>query len=472
MKRSVFYIFVFFFFIIVYGASLTIDHNSRERDYLSQKLKEEVAFYKTSFSTLSILSEIFLKKLKKDSYVGEILYGEKDVKKINKKIYRRYKDEYQILKRYGIKKIFIYLPDGRIVLRFHNPEKYGDLYNREKRGNISYFTQILYKGKLVGNAEINISFNSARNLLKKTLPAKEFIFLIKKKYLSFKEFDGYIQSEISKDYYYSFASNISNVISNINLKLRDEIVENLKENTNFAVAVKKNGSWYTVSFISIHTLFTNMPRELGYLVSYERDSYIWVIRRSFWMLFFLGNAVIGFILLLMFYRFKEQEKFEKLASIDPLTKIKNRRKFNELAEHEFEKAKRYNRPLSFIIFDIDNFKQINDKYGHQVGDKVLKEIAEIVKKNIRKADIFARFGGEEFVILTPETDIKGAKSLAEKLRKLIETNYIEPVGIVTASFGVTEIRSDDKNIDDLYRRADNALYESKNKGKNTVSIAL
>jgi len=231
MKRSVFYIFVFFFFIIIYGASLTVDHNSRERDYLSQKLKEEVAFYKTSFSTLSILSEIFLKKLKKDSYVGEILYREKNIKIINKKIYRKYKDEYQILRRYGIKKIFIYLPDGRIVLRFHNPEKYGDRYNREQRANISYFTQIIYKGKLVGNAEINISFNSARSLLKKTLPAKEFIFLIKKKYLSFKEFDGYIQSEISKDYYYSFASNISNVISNINLKLRDKIIENLKENT-------------------------------------------------------------------------------------------------------------------------------------------------------------------------------------------------------------------------------------------------
>jgi diguanylate cyclase (GGDEF)-like protein len=357
-------------------------------------------------------------------------------------------------------------------LRFHNPKRFGDIISKEKTASINYFTQILYRGKVVGNAKIEISFVSARNILKKTLLHKEYTFLIKKKYITFNEFDGYFQSEIDKDYYYAYIGSISNEVSSINLKLKEKVKDEFKINSNFAVAVKNNGSWYIVSFIPISTLFSNVPRDLGFLVSYEKDHYIAIIRKGFWILFVLGNIVIASILLLMFYKFKQQERFEELASTDPLTKIKNRRKFDELAEHEFEKSKRYNRPLSFIIFDIDNFKQINDKFGHQIGDKVLKEIATVVKNNIRKTDIFARFGGEEFVILTPETDIKGAKTLAEKIRKIIENHEIEPVGRVTVSIGVTELRTDDKSIDDLYRRADNALYEAKEQGKNIVRVSL
>ena len=258
----------------------------------------------------------------------------------------------------------------------------------------------------------------------------------------------------------------------MNIQLSEKLDGFLDRYTTFNTAVKENGKWYIVSFVPIAFIFNNLPKDLGYLVSYQEDNYISVIRKNFWEVFLLGNGLFAGILLFMFYRFKDKEKFEELASTDPLTKVLNRRKFDEMAQFEFDKAKRYKRPLSFIIIDIDDFKKINDKYGHQVGDKVLIAVADEIKKNIRKTDIFARFGGEEFVILAPETDIAGAKRLAEKLRKIIENMSVEPVKQITASFGATEVKESDKSIDDLYRRADKALYDAKDSGKNIVRVLI
>ena len=133
---------------------------------------------------------------------------------------------------------------------------------------------------------------------------------------------------------------------------------------------------------------------------------------------------------------------------------------------EILKAKRYNTPLSIIYFDIDHFKQINDTYGHKKGDFILKEVSKIILQNIRKTDIFGRWGGEEFIIILPFTDLENALILAEKLRKKIEEHDFDGINI-TISFGVTELKIDD-NADTLINRADEALYKAKNKGRNRV----
>ena len=124
-----------------------------------------------------------------------------------------------------------------------------------------------------------------------------------------------------------------------------------------------------------------------------------------------------------------------------------------------------------IIFDLDHFKQINDTFGHNVGDKVLKEVARIVRKNLRNTDIFARWGGEEFIILLPNTDLKGAKSVAEKLRRAIERLYIPELKgrKITASFGVTQVYNDELLAEAIHR-ADTALYKAKNEGRNQVKV--
>ena len=140
-------------------------------------------------------------------------------------------------------------------------------------------------------------------------------------------------------------------------------------------------------------------------------------------------------------------------------------------QNEIQRAKRYKRPLSLIIFDIDHFKKINDTYGHKVGDEVLKALSKLIKKNIRKIDFAARWGGEEFVILAPETNVEGAKKLAEKLRQAVETYKFPTVGKVTISLGVAQLEPDEKP-EDFIVRADMALYKAKEGGRNRVEIAI
>ncbi len=164
-----------------------------------------------------------------------------------------------------------------------------------------------------------------------------------------------------------------------------------------------------------------------------------------------------------------EEKLVELAERDPLTNIYNRRKFYNFLEDEIERSKRYKRPLSLIMFDIDYFKKVNDTYGHNVGDTVLIMIADIVAANIRRIDVFGRLGGEEFGILVSDTAIEGSKALAEKVKGKIESHNFDVAGKVTISIGVTEYKNDDTS-DSFLRRVDDALYMAKDKGRNRVEV--
>ncbi|WP_456465137.1 sensor domain-containing diguanylate cyclase [Desulfurobacterium sp.] len=164
---------------------------------------------------------------------------------------------------------------------------------------------------------------------------------------------------------------------------------------------------------------------------------------------------------------KKNREIKKLADIDCLTGIYNRRKVLEELEKEIMRTQRYGNPLSVIIFDVDFFKEVNDTYGHLMGDKILREIAQIIKKNIRRPDIFGRYGGEEFLIILPETDITGGVKFAEKIRKLIENHSFPIDRKITISLGVTEYRYGD-TVDTILARADKALYSAKESGRNKV----
>jgi diguanylate cyclase (GGDEF)-like protein len=161
-----------------------------------------------------------------------------------------------------------------------------------------------------------------------------------------------------------------------------------------------------------------------------------------------------------------------LVMRDGLTEIYNQRKYAEEVEREVTRARRYGRPLSLILFDIDHFKLLNDEYGHLCGDYVLKQIATRVAEHLRSEQVFARVGGEEFAILCPETDVAGATQLAEKVREILEGLRLEYAGFqisVTCSFGVAGYQRSLNSVDDLYRAADEALYTSKRSGRNRVS---
>jgi len=164
---------------------------------------------------------------------------------------------------------------------------------------------------------------------------------------------------------------------------------------------------------------------------------------------------------------KLTEKIRRLSEEDYLTKLYNRRKIHEVIENEILRSRRYNSTFAIILFDIDNFKTTNDTFGHNAGDKLLAEIAIIIRQTIRESDIAGRWGGEEFLVFCPQTGSDGAFALAEKLRTNIEKHEFEQVGYKTASFGVADIEHDD-NVQSLINRADEALYAAKNSGRNMV----
>ena len=172
-------------------------------------------------------------------------------------------------------------------------------------------------------------------------------------------------------------------------------------------------------------------------------------------------------------RKRAQDELERMAITDPLTGLFNRRYFFEVAQKEFLKSIRYNRPLSVVLFDIDMFKSINDTYGHLAGDQILAQIGVLLTQKERETDLSARYGGEEFVLLLPETNCEGARNTAERLRSLLETSpiYYENHKIqFTASFGVAGIGNRDypETFDYLILQADKALYEAKRISRNTV----
>lgn len=161
------------------------------------------------------------------------------------------------------------------------------------------------------------------------------------------------------------------------------------------------------------------------------------------------------------------EKVTYLAIMDPLTQVYNRVKFNEELLRQEHLFRRVSSPFSLLMFDIDHFKNVNDTFGHDNGDMVLKTLCNIVKASIREIDIFARWGGEEFMLILSGDNINNAMKTAERIRREIEEYKFETVGKVTCSFGVTEFLKEDAGID-LIKRADNALYMAKHKGRNCV----
>ncbi len=162
---------------------------------------------------------------------------------------------------------------------------------------------------------------------------------------------------------------------------------------------------------------------------------------------------------------------ETLSITDQLTGLNNRRYFDERFEVELGIAHRYKKHLSLVLIDIDHFKSINDSCGHLVGDQILKEFSRLLRANIRATDLLARWGGEEFILLLPETTAENARVLAEKICAAVSEHSFLGMDQVTASFGVTEMNHTKDSTVEAIRRADDALYQAKEEGRNRVILA-
>ncbi len=170
---------------------------------------------------------------------------------------------------------------------------------------------------------------------------------------------------------------------------------------------------------------------------------------------------------------KTTEKLRELSNRDGLTQLFNRRYIEETLEKEFNRARRYNSTLSVILTDIDFFKKVNDQHGHLAGDEVLRVVSQRLVSGLRGTDILGRYGGEEFLVVLPETDSQGAQVLAERLRKVVQAEPIEAEGeslTINISLGVTELHDNTATYTQLIAEADLALYQSKENGRNRTTL--
>ncbi|WP_345977857.1 GGDEF domain-containing protein [Sulfurimonas sp. HSL3-7] len=216
-------------------------------------------------------------------------------------------------------------------------------------------------------------------------------------------------------------------------------------------------STFTVVFITTFFLFP-LPQEL-------------FIMHFFWMFSAFSFGLLGAYLLERSNKrvFLNHDQLERLAVTDKLTELFNRTRLDEILQNELDRSQRFGHAFGIVVLDIDHFKNVNDNYGHQVGDAVLVSIAELIKEHLRSTDKAVRWGGEEFIIIYLETNTDELLTLAEELRQKIENHTFEKVGDVTASFGVTLYNNGD-TIASIIKRADSALYAAKEKGRNRIEF--
>jgi diguanylate cyclase (GGDEF)-like protein len=185
--------------------------------------------------------------------------------------------------------------------------------------------------------------------------------------------------------------------------------------------------------------------------------------------FIITSFVLIFAIFIMEYTvYKMQINLKKISITDPLTGLYNRRKTDETMQKEYENFRRYDISLSICILDIDNFKHINDTYGHAAGDKVLMQLSEILKNNTRKTDTIGRWGGEEFIIIMPHTNINEAFVNIKKIKQEINSFQFEEIKHLTCSFGMSEAQNKEENKEKLFIKMDENLYKAKNTGKNKI----
>lgn len=218
----------------------------------------------------------------------------------------------------------------------------------------------------------------------------------------------------------------------------------------------------------IDQLIRQPQNEHKVLLRFKGRSYVFALQGKSTI---INNERIFIVVFQDITRLEEQNiELQRIASTDALTRTVNRAKFDEIVQNEIHAFRTTYNPFSIIFFDIDHFKMVNDTYGHSRGDKVLISISALITRSIRQNDTFARWGGEEFIILLPSTRQHGATIIAEKFKELIASTHFEEVGHVTCSFGVTEFTVGD-DTQSLLKRADEALYAAKKAGRNCVKVA-
>ena len=502
LKKPIFIITVILLFIILEVLALFLNYWIYQQKVQTVLFKQRQTFneqIELVHKNLRYMADLFERfKVEEVPQVKNILYRAlshpKEFKKLHSKLYTLLKDDYIYMQSFGLRQLHFHLPGPISFVRFHRPDKFGDdlskvredlvWVNRTKKP-LSVFSEgrifngfrniypLFKNSKFIGTVEISYSFEAMQKRLLQVDNESAYVFVVKKSLVKRKLFKSeklnYLATPLLQGWVYDRKPLQIKMflpfeqIEEIEKELAKKLLAVMQKGDNRSFLNHLNKKFIIVTLLPVK----NIKKEVAaYIIQFKNSPLIAALYTNMrYSALFLTIFVLllTFLIALFLAHFL---KTREAAVYDLLTGIFNRRQFNTFFEHFLAQKRRYGEPLSLIFCDIDHFKKINDTFGHDVGDKVLKELARVIKTNIRQSDIFARWGGEEFVILLPQTSLSDAVKLAKKLRQIIEAHTFPLPQKVTCSFGVIEVK--EENIQKALKRVDELLYRAKEGGRNRV----
>ncbi len=405
---------------------------------------------------------------------------------------------YGSLETHDVRQLHFHLPGSVSFLRFHRPEKFGDSLqgvrpsidsvnrlhrqvNGFEEGRIfngfRHVFPLFERGEFIGTVELSYSFDAVRRLAQQITDAKYDLILdknvIDKKVFANERFN-YFPSPLSPGYVNDKRVNGHHnplypqlLMDQLNALYRHDFERIAGDGKHHIIPLVFEGTGY---LLLLNPLESFDKKRVGYILVYQKDMQIVKLKNNLITLLlfaaFLIGLAVAFITYFIYRLRKQHALLVKNANTDKLTQIANRAYLIRQIDYLVKHARRGGYPLCVIFFDIDHFKQINDTYGHRMGDRALIDLSALMKNRLRESDIVGRWGGEEFVVVLPHTNLIQAADLAEKLRIMVE-EYPFAHGKMSCSFGVAELRNEDTD-ESLINRADAMLYEAKDNGRNQV----
>ncbi len=500
VKRNYFILFYVFFIFIVFTI-LYENKNSSIQEHLHSATKKIYLDYMVIYNSQKDLADlVFQAEINSQEIIS--LFKARD----REKLYDYLKEDYAEYRKFNIRQLHFHLPNNDSFLRMHRPNKYGDnlskarltvKYVNENRKFIDGFEEgkifngfrfvypLFDKEEHIGSVEISFSaLTFIKNFIKNyDIKAN---FQIDKAIVDAKVFkderSNYIQSPL-KNYYFQKSISEYLKLNYSAVKFSKEELEeiNLKIKQGEPFSIYRQEANRVITFVPLRNPITSQV--VGTMNFREGDEVIQRINQNT-LIVFIGFVVVAGLLLILLYReLKYEQKLEhevedrtrelsllndklkNLASVDALTGVHNRRYLYEISAKLISLMRRGKSAMSVAMLDIDKFKEINDTYGHDAGDKVLQNMTTLIKSTIRESDIFVRYGGEEFVLLLPNTTLSQALISMEKIRYTVESSQIFSERTITISIGVVEFKDD---IDQSIKKADEMMYKAKVTGRNRV----
>ncbi len=429
------------------------------------------------------------------------------------RLYRLLYPSYDRLRVRNLRHLHFHLPDCISFLRFHRPEHYGDdlttiqptiaLANARReaiRGfevgksasAFRYLYPLARDGEHLGTVDLSVPFKALREELTRLEPQREFTYILDRAVAEKALADQlplYSEAPIHpaflvEDSGYQLPDSPpppSTQVAAINEKLRHDVAfqARLQEGGSFATTVPHQGQRWAVALLRMHDV---RQQPVGYLLAYAPDSFLAALYQEYLISLLIAWTLLIAVGLLWVLLARSWDRLHLLATSDPLTGLANRRFFLARLSEELGRFRRFPKPTALLMLDLDFFKKINDTYGHGVGDEVLKQFAALTRRTVREIDLVGRLGGEEFAVLLPGADVEGATAYAERLRCSVATRLREQCDghlfataagelKVTVSIGITLFSADD-HPESVLNRADQALYQAKENGRNRIELIL